>query len=507
MAKLKLKKASERVKSSPGEFRNILVVDDEPEIHAMTRLVMRDWIFNDKGLNILSAESSTEAREILEEKGHDIALILLDVVMENDHSGLDLVKYIRDVQHNNLTRIVLRTGQPGKAPLRKVITDYEINDYKEKNELTADRLYVTVASALRSYEDLIRIDRNREGLEKVLNATSSLFGNFSLNDFRQGIMKQVAGTVKADENSLMVQYDSHCGSVSHSRILSGTGRFEEYAGQDLEALKSTAEYKLVKKCLEKKETFFEKESYAGYFPVTDTRENVLIFQGLGDTDAFRKKLIGIFSANASRAFSNLHMTREVEETQKEVISKIAQIVEFRSMETAGHIQRMTAMAQTVGSALNLPAGERVILGLAAPLHDVGKIGIPAEILQKAGPLNSEEFKTIETHSQLGFNILNGSERDLMKTAALIALDHHERWDGTGYPNNKKGDEISLPGRIIAIVDVFDALYNKRVYKEPWPLENIISFIKDERGQQFDPAVVDGFLEKIDEIVEIQLNNK
>ncbi len=153
MAKLKLKTAEDKT-SEIVENWNILIVDDDPEIHAMSKLVMKDWVFQNRGMNLIFANSSFQARKILEDRSINLALVLLDVVMENDHSGLDLVKYIRDIQKNHLVRIILRTGQPGKAPIRKVITEYEINDYKEKNELTADKLFVSVTAALRSYEQI-----------------------------------------------------------------------------------------------------------------------------------------------------------------------------------------------------------------------------------------------------------------------------------------------------------------------------------------------------------------
>ena len=506
MAKLNFKKAGVK-KSVPSEFWSILIVDDDPEIHAMTNLVMRDWIFNGKGLKIYTAESSAETRKILDEKGSEIAMILLDVVMENDHSGLDLVKYIRDILHNRLTRIVLRTGQPGKAPVRKIISEYEINDYKEKNELTADRLYVTVAAALRNYEDLINIERNRAGLEKVLKATSDLFNNLSISSFTEGVLTQISGIIKADESSLLVQYESQQSSIEDSLILAGTGIYKEYTYKNLEVLNKSTVYELIKKGLDKKESFFEEDSYVVYIPLGDKKQNVLVFKGLSHVSEYNKELIRIFSANVSMASANLHLTGEIEEIQRESINTFGNVLEFRSCEPAGHIQRVTETALTIGRALNLSGTDLRILEFAAPFHDIGKISLPLEILQKPGPLNNEEFKIVQTHSRSGYNLLKGSGRDILKRAALIALDHHERWDGNGYPNNKKGEEISLDGRIIAIADVFDALYNKRIYKEPWLIENIISLIKEERGRHFDPAVADAFIENIDDILAIQIRNK
>ncbi len=153
MGQLKFKNSEAADSSTRQEgYWNILIVDDDPEIHIMSRLVMKDWKYRDQGFNLLFASSSAQAKKILQEEDREISLILLDVVMENDNSGLDLVRYIRDILKNPFVQIILRTGQPGKAPVRKVITEYDINDYREKNELTADKLFVTVTAALRSYE-------------------------------------------------------------------------------------------------------------------------------------------------------------------------------------------------------------------------------------------------------------------------------------------------------------------------------------------------------------------
>jgi response regulator RpfG family c-di-GMP phosphodiesterase len=508
MAKLNLKSSPVKKLHVPGLFWKILVVDDDPEIHAMTRLVMKDWIYHKKGMELLFAHSSDEARTILKtEKG--ISLILLDVVMENDHSGLDLVKYIREVLNNNLTRIILRTGQPGKAPLRKVITDYEINDYKEKNELTADRLYVAVTAALRSYEDLLIFEKNRDGLEKVLNATSNLFGNFSISGFAEGVLGQISGLVGANGDSLFIQYDSLITNenISDSVILAGSGKYTGYTDNSLSVLNDSDIVDKIRKCLEERNSYFSEDTYIGFFPVSDTIQNILVFYGLHNIDSFKQQLIRLFSANATVAFSNLYLNKEMEETQREVICTLGEVVESRSKETANHIQRVTETSIILGNAIGLSETDIRNLQMAAPMHDVGKIGIPDDILHKPGRLNPDEFEVMKTHTLVGYEILKSSGRDVLKAAALIALEHHERWDGSGYPYQKSGEEISLMGRIISIVDVFDALYNKRIYKNPWPLENIISLFKEEKGCHFDPKLVDLFLENIDDIVLIQERNK
>lgn len=155
--------------AAPQETWKILIVDDEKEIHSVTKMALSDFQFENRKLEFVSAYSAKEAKEILGGKQR-FALVLLDVVMESDHAGLEVVKYIRKEIGNNLSRIILRTGQPGQAPEEKVILEYDINDYKSKTELTATRLFTTVVASLRAYKDIVTIDRSRKGLEKIIQA-------------------------------------------------------------------------------------------------------------------------------------------------------------------------------------------------------------------------------------------------------------------------------------------------------------------------------------------------
>ncbi len=155
--------------AAPQETWKILIVDDEKEIHSVTKMALSDFQFENRNLEFVSAYSAKEAKEILGGKQR-FALVLLDVVMESDHAGLEVVKYIRKQIGNNLSRIILRTGQPGQAPEEKVILEYDINDYKSKTELTATRLFTTVVASLRAYKDIVTIDRSRKGLEKIIQA-------------------------------------------------------------------------------------------------------------------------------------------------------------------------------------------------------------------------------------------------------------------------------------------------------------------------------------------------
>ena len=168
--------------------------------------------------------------------------------------------------------------------------------------------------------------------------------------------------------------------------------------------------------------------------------------------------------------------------------------EIRSKETRHHTRRVIEYSNLLAMIAGMNEHDINLLVTAAPLHDIGKIGIPDSILLKPGILNDEERTIMKTHSALGYDILKYSERDVLQAAATIAYEHHERWDGLGYPRKLKGDEIHIFGRIVAIADVFDALGTKRVYKDAWPLEKVKEYFQEQKGKAFDPYLTDLLLE-------------
>lgn len=193
---------------------------------------------------------------------------------------------------------------------------------------------------------------------------------------------------------------------------------------------------------------------------------------------------------------------EMAKTQREILVTLSEVVESRSRETAYHVVRVGEYASILSRAYGLPEEEADIITTAAPMHDVGKIAIPDAILAKPGLLTPEERTVMQRHTIVGKEILGSSDRPLLRAAAVIAFEHHERWDGKGYPLGKSGTDISLSGRIVAICDVFDALYNKRVYKDAWPLDKVLDLFRKESGGAFEPQLVDLLFGNLDAILEI-----
>lgn len=190
-------------------------------------------------------------------------------------------------------------------------------------------------------------------------------------------------------------------------------------------------------------------------------------------------------------------TQQLEQAQIEILERLAQAAEYRDDDTGEHTQRVGKMVAQIAAGLGLPNEQVEQMRLAAPLHDIGKIGIPETILLKPGKLTPKEWKVIKSHTTIGAKILTGSQSPLLQMAEEIARTHHEHWDGNGY-FGMKGDEIPLAGRIVTVVDVLDTLINNRPYKKAWPIKKAVDEIVSQRGKQFDPQVVDALLSIIPE---------
>ncbi|MEY4755701.1 MAG: hypothetical protein RJA34_599 [Pseudomonadota bacterium] len=327
----------------------ILLVDDEEDVIEVTRLVLEDLRFDDRPLNILDARSAQEAR-LLFEQHKDIAVAFIDVVMETEHAGLDLVKYVREQLGNRDTRLILRTGNPGAAPQREIVQYFEIDDYKEKTELTADRLEASVYTSLRGYRNLM---------------------------------------------------------------------------------------------------------------------------------------------------SNIALRQEVTDAQAEVLNRLCAAIETRSKETGTHIRRIALYSRQLGTLLGLPAEQLDLLEAGAPMHDIGKVATPDHILNKPGPLTEDEWDVMRRHPEEGYRLLTDTHFPVMQAGADIARSHHEKWNGSGYPHGLAGEAIPLFGRIVALVDVFDAMLSKRAYKEAWSLERVAADLQALRGSHFDPRLTDLFLNHLE----------
>lgn len=213
--------------------------------------------------------------------------------------------------------------------------------------------------------------------------------------------------------------------------------------------------------------------------------------------------LSLAAAYSGKSLESVMLHEEMIETQKEIIFSMGEIGESRSKETGKHVRRVAQYSYLLALGLGMSEKEADMLRSASPMHDIGKVAIPDAILQKPGKLTEEEFEQMKSHTLTGYHMLRHSKRELLQTAAIVAQQHHEKWDGSGYPQGLQGEEIHIYGRITAVADVFDALGSSRVYKPAWELDRILALLQEERGRHFDPKVVDAFMGQLPRILEVR----
>ncbi len=472
----------------------ILLVDDEPDILAVTRLALKNFKFLGRTLHFLEAQSAAEARRVLQQE-NEIAIALIDVVMESDDAGLELVNHIRNDLNNSLIRLIIRTGQPGAAPERGVVDRYDIDDYKEKTELTAMKLYTTVRTALKSYHDLVVINDNRRGLEKILDASPELYHPNSLQEFFDGVLTQIISLCNLGHHSCIAIVND--GAIVSSKneevtIQSSRGHFADP--------NSTTHQKILQECTKALLSGDEPEnlpSNIDYIPlrIDNHQLGFVCIEHVEKLNHMDRHLVHIMINQSASALRSINLYEDLTSANHQAMKMLAIAAEFRDKETGDHIGRIQHSTYRTALKLGLSEEEAEEYGLASILHDIGKIALPDAILQKPGKLTEEEFDIIKRHTTFGVGILDNS--DWLELAKRIAYSHHERWDGSGYPLGLKGEEINLAARIVAVVDVYDALTHKRVYKAAWSQQQALDELRNSSGVHFDPMVVKAFIELIE----------
>jgi len=302
-----------------GPRWKIAVIDDDPAVHDGTRFALSDYQLNSQQLDILSASSAAEGRELLT-RHPDVAAVLLDVIMETDSAGLDLVHYIRNTLKNETVRIILRTGQPGQAPERRIIVDYDINDYKAKTELTADKLFTSLTAALRSYQQLQRMLETRRGLEIIIDAASTLYDFKSMQRLAEGVLTQIASLLNVDCAGIMVLRDNAETNDSFS-VLAGSGCYSRFIGAG--ELDSEL-HDVVREAFRRRDHQFLARRSVLYIRTGSGRELVVLLESskqLSDTD---RALIQIFGSRLSVAFDNVILYKQLQQANADLEDRVRQ---------------------------------------------------------------------------------------------------------------------------------------------------------------------------------------
>jgi len=484
---------------------NVLIVDDDESVHHVTRMVLNDFTVMERQLNLLSCYSGEEAKQLMASRD-DIAVVLLDVVMESEAAGLQVAHYIRTQLNNLYTRIVLRTGQPGEAPEEKVIKEYDINDYKDKTELTSIKLKTLMFSTIRSYRDICTLNQSRRGLRRVIDAISHVNESRTLRKLASAVLDEIINLLGLHNEALYFhKVSAYAASIQDGtyHVLAASGGLE--SAENATCIEQLPEQ--VRKAFESatacKQSQIFKDYSVFYTRSTQGSENLLYLQHDGVLTDLDKQLLEIYATNVGLTYENLLIREEVEATQKELVLILGEAVECRSLETGAHVKRVGKMAKFLALKMGVDPEQADVIEYAAPLHDIGKVGIPDAVLEKPGRLDDEERAVMMTHSRIGEKLLDSSERKILRVAAKIAGQHHEHWDGSGYPYGYVGEEIDLAARITGLCDVLDALASVRCYKPAWSYEQIEAYITEKSGSQFAPRLVTTVLENYEQIKAIR----
>jgi len=318
---------------------NILIVDDDEEIHTVTRLALSDLIVNDRKLNFLHAYSAKEAKTLLHDYGKTIAIILLDVVMETDDAGFDVVRYIRESMGLTEPRIVLRTGQPGYAPEEEVIKLYDINDYKTKTELTRAKLMTTVISSLRSYQQIMTINQNRIGLEKIITSSANLFEEHSVKGFCEGVVTQISSLIGLDAEGLVC---ARAGSVLDKDdngvyILGAAGEYASFINESIDNINNSEIVEQVGRCLRLKRHIFESDSSVLYINRSGFEAAVYVNM-VSEITNLDKSLLEVFLSSISVGYENVNLFHQLRNAAfRDWLTRLPNRNEFINMLDKPHI--------------------------------------------------------------------------------------------------------------------------------------------------------------------------
>jgi PAS domain S-box-containing protein len=449
----------------------ILVVDDEPRNIQVVSNVLKE--INE--CHILYATNGEQALQRVEK--NEIDLILLDMMMPL-LDGVETCKRLKADPRYSSIPVIFLTAKNDEDSLVNAFEAGAV-DYLSKPFLRRE-LIARVTTHL-----------NLRLAQKSL--ASELSDNKELLNQYKKIVDQSSIVTKSDLNgNIIYANDNFCSISGYSR--------DELIGKSHNIVRHpevpSAFYKEMWKTIHEKRTWkgvvknLTKEGKvytvdAVVSPILNSKDEIVEYISL------RKDITPL-----------IELKEEIEATQKELILMLGNVGENRSKETAAHVRRVAEYAKILAIAYGLSPSECDTLWATATMHDIGKVGIPDYILNKPDKLTEEEFEIMKTHAETGYSFFKNSSRPLLQAAAIVAHEHHERWDGLGYPRGIAGEDIHIYGRITAIADVFDALGTKRVYKRGWETNEIVDYFKEQSGKQFDPRLVELLLINVEEFLSI-----
>lgn len=494
--------------SKPVVPWKILIADDDQDVHVATKLALRDVSFRDRTLQFIDAYSASET--LLRLKEHpDTAVVFLDVIMESDDAGLGVARKIRE-NGFSLVRLIIRTGYPGQAPEREVIVHYDIHDYKEKSGLTTQKLFTSLISALRSYDDLLALEQHRRGLMSVLESVSWF-------DFG-AVQRYIAG---------MLSEFSDLARLPFGQVLIAA-RFASDEHRAIKVVASCGELALSDECPQPlndlplvvasilQESFavgeaLQSENGSTLFVSCHGVDLVAYADGQNALANADVVLLEVFLVKVCQALANFRAFQNISAERDGLLLGLAHAAERRNGSGVDTLEQLASLCEAVvrrlDTMLDFPEliDEAFLrnIGKASLLHDLGDLDLPVGLLDKAGTFNQAEAGQMREHVEAGLRLvepcLRASEScGCIALASQVIAAHHEHFDGSGYPHALSGEAIPLAGRVVAVVDTYVAMTSNRPHRDAISPQEAVTLISAKAGRQFDPRVVQAFLHVFEE---------
>ena len=459
---------------------SVLYVEDEALIRDNNKLFF-DTIFSD----VQTASNGAEGLNLYEKKVFD--LVITDIIMP-EMNGVSMVRKIKEL--NPKQPIIITSASEESAHLLELI-NLGVAQFLLK-PIKTEQIILILSEVVTNIYNQRKVDELTVHLKQELLHQTTL-----LEQYKEVVDASTIVTKTNTYGKIIYANNLFCQKTGYStdEILSKSHRIIRHPDMSKEFYKNLWA------------TILDKKIWNG--SIRNIKKN-------GDnyiSETTIKPILDEFGTilefiSISHDVTELYeINDEIWQTQHEMLSLLGEVGETRSQETGNHVRRVAKYSKLFAELYGLDEEQIRLVYSAAPMHDIGKIGIADAILLKPGKLDFDEYEVMKTHSSIGYDILKHSTRPLLQAAAIIALEHHEKWDGSGYPNAVSGDKIHIYGRIIALADVFDALSCERVYKKAWPIEKIIELIVSERGYHFDPTLVDLFMDNIEKFTEIAFKYK
>ncbi len=516
----------------------VLIIDDEPMVRGTFVAFMKHW-----GYVTREAENGQIGLEIFQREPFDIVLTDLDMPVMG---GLAVLAYLHEHAPDTPVVIISGAGQLDDAVqtvklgawdyLMKPVSSMAIlestierclekahlikenkryqkhleEEVEKKTEALRQNnmaLRGEVADRKRKEEEVLLMNKH---LEEVADASGELFSYQTVPELLTGVLDSLQFLLKGGarnnhENGGHAFFDNGFVVVKDKEevVVCGAGIYKGREGLGAcEALPERLCEKVTRLFAEGKGEV-DGNDYLIHMRAANHAECIIYIDCLSPVSEADQRLMQIYITNVASAYDSILVNEEIANSQKEVIFTLGEVIETRSKESANHVKRVAEYSYLLARKCGLSEPEADLLRYASPMHDVGKIGIPDSILNKPGKLTDEEFRIMQNHTSMGYEILKGSQRPILKAAAIVAHEHHEKWSGRGYPRGLAAEDIHIYGRVVALADVFDALGSDRCYKAAWPTEKILALVREERGRHFDPSLVDIFFANLDEFLRIK----